>query len=253
MSCAISSFRFQLLLTIVAMAALPACKKHEGIQKESTYTFLNRTGRPVTMDLYGTRADYDQNSNRLMQHAIPPDSAVKLKLEVAREYWLDWYSQGYEYNNWEPVFSGAFPMPQLSIAAVDDSRELRSRNSDTVRSVVLSGGEVSSTWSGSVPATSGSFWAGEHEFVLHKSMKADHRFTNLAGGVSSSQYDFSINSISQISGKPSRFVLNVRNAQGAGMFSLACNLYNATPRTGRDSLRVQTLQQSIHEFVVTRK
>jgi len=241
-------------IAVCIMTVLQSCIKNEGIPTESTYTFINQTDKPVTVDLYGSKEDYGVSSNRIKQYAIEPGAAQKMLLEVAKPYWVDWYSADYSYNNWELSYSSPTPFPELAVAAVDDTRVISIRSSDTVWSVVFNGGDATGKWKGILSSSSHPL-AGTHEFRFRKTMTGEHIFTDLSGAATSQEFTYQINGISYYLGKTSRFNLYLRNLQSAGIFSISCNMFNMTPNTGRDALKVQTLQPTMPsvEFNLTRQ
>jgi hypothetical protein len=240
-----------LALALCLVAGLFSCKKHD-IPTQSTYTFTNQTGRRISFDLYNSEEDYYHNANRMEQYNIEAGASQKMVLDVARVYWVDWYSADYRYNNWASAFNSVDPGPKLQIAMVDDVRNIKASSPDTLRSVMLNGSGTSSTWKGTI--TTSSPIKGDHQFVFAKDFTGKYTFTDPIGGSYVRDFKYSFSSFSQQGTSMYRFTLALRDESDVNFFSVACNLFNYTPHTGRDSLWVSPQSGSFSDqFFIVRQ
>ena len=230
---------------------LISCHKHD-IPTQSTYTFTNQIGKRVTFDLYNSEDDYYHNANRLQQYVIEPGASQKMVLDVARVYWVDWYSADYRYNNWATSFNAVDPAPKLQVAMVDDVRTIKANAPDTLRSVMLNGNGISSTWKGTV--TNSSAMNGTHEFLFAKDFTGRYTYTDPNGIISIRDFKYGFSSFSQQGTTLSRFTINLSDAMAVNFFTASCNLSNYSPHTGRDSLwMASAFGSSFDQFFVKRQ
>jgi hypothetical protein len=223
------------LLVFGIAALLASCTKPHDLASESTYSFTNQTGKRVTFDLYPSKADYGMNTNRLERLVFEPNSTQKLKLRVGQEYWVDWYSDSYGYNNWELNSNNTSVRPELKVADVDDSRVLSATYHDTTRSIMLNGSATSSRWKGVV--ANGSAVDGTHEFVFQKDFTGLHTFTSTGGQTTVEQFTYRTYTISRDAYTTYFFSFYI-DRNGLGIYRASCNLKSTTPLTGRDSLYI---------------
>ena len=247
-------FPGKLLFFAVALfhlTGLVSCRKPE-IPTQSTYTFTNQTGSRITFDLYSDERDYYQNENRLQQYVIDAGASQNMVLDVARTYWVDWYSADYRYNNWANIFSVADPAPKLQVAMVDDKRSIRATVPDTLRSVMLNGSGASSAWKGTV--TNSAPINGTHEFIFSKDFSGKYTYTDMNGAASIRQFKYSFNGFAQQGSTLLRFSMALRDAMDLNFYNVSCNLSNYFPLTGRDSLLVTAASgSSSTQFFVRRQ
>ena len=246
--------RFARLLCFSLLALLAAgCTKTHTINTESTYKFTNQTGRRVTFDLYPSKADYGNNTNRLQQLIFEPGSSHQLKLKVGESYWVDWYSDGYTFNNWDMSSTNLSFKPELKIADVDDSRTLNATYQDTTRSIMLNGGELSTSWRGVV--TGGTNQDGTHVFTFKKDFTGIHTFTNTSGQTLTEQFTYRLYTISRDQFTTYYFSFFI-DRNGLNIYRATCNLKNVTPITGRDQLYITPVNTgggTSTNFFVTRQ
>ncbi len=221
------------------------CAKHEGIPTESTYTFTNRTGGYIKLDLYGSQADYAQNARRLGQYIVAPDARQPMVLEVGKNYWIDWYNDDYTVSNWYPN-SGNSPLPKINIADAGDERTISATQHDTVRSVVL-GSSVSTSWKGTDDA------GIEHRFVFRKDLSGVHTYVG-NGSMVTENFSYQINTINLAADKRTiSFELSISGESRNTSAEVRCNLMYLPPVTGRDSLVIYDFNSGGSGYFVVRQ
>jgi hypothetical protein len=107
------AFLFALLLS-----AAYGCKKKND---HTDVTFVNHIDRPITMDIYGSMDDYNENKNRIMRKVLQQNEVLVLTKEALppnKTYYADWYDDNHFYNNWfndaskpERAFVSFTPVP----------------------------------------------------------------------------------------------------------------------------------------------
>ncbi len=157
---------------------LAGCSKREEIETKCAYTFSNKTTRSITLDFYSSKADYNQNSNRLSRDELEPGDDLLLTLDVGHPYYLDWYSDYYTVNNWTveslaDASAGPFPQPELKTATGRQQINIQEQRNDTARSVLIGNG-YQSVWQGEYPSNSAV--KGIHTFLFRKDFTGRHVF-----------------------------------------------------------------------------
>ena len=188
--------RSALLCLCLSAALLPivSCKKHE-IAKESNYTLTNSTGQRLTVDVYNTKEDYTNNTNRSSQYFLEANQDLRVKLKAPGTLYLDWYSDNYSYNNWDYNRSNnVITLMAETPVAIEDDHVYLTNNfyPDTSRSVLLNGSGTSSTWEFAVPFQNGTIQTGKYRFVFRKDFSGRYTFTNGAGNISTRDFHYYI-------------------------------------------------------------
>lgn len=246
----ISIMKNLLLPCLLIILLLEACGK-KGIPTESTYTFINRTGEKINLDMYGSKADYEADTNRLAHYIIMPDSSRKMVLEMGKTYWMDWYSDDYSVNNWQVWWSNPKPGAELNVADVDQQITMHIDDPDTVRSVLLNG-STSTLWSGIVAR--GDSFDGTHSFLFKKDYQGIYKLDAPNGTHLETAFRYIVNGVNQEGLKTGRFTLYLRDMQGISLFGVSCHMNGWLPSTGRDSLLIEPLDgYPSHMFNVRRQ
>jgi hypothetical protein len=224
---------------ILLTAILSGCNKPEGLKTQSTYTFTNQTGRQITFDVYRTEEDYVRQQNRLYQYIIEPGASQQIVFEVAVKHWIDWYSAGYSFNNWQSIrssYNRSIPMPELNIADQDQQFAINAATPDTSRSVFLNGDGSSSKWRCLV--TNNPQFNGTYEFTFNKDFTCTYTYTNPGGGRTQASIEYYLASGTTLLGTPQSFVAyTTSQQQQTTSFRLTCNTGSlVTPHTGRDKI-----------------
>ena len=120
LSCMNRCYHLAGILFMTAIS-LTACHKYE-LQTVSTYSFTNATGARITFDIYGSKADYNNNRNVTAKYYMEPGATQTISLNVLQTYWIDWYTSDYLFNNWAISDNGTtsfapFPNPILRLPA----------------------------------------------------------------------------------------------------------------------------------------
>ena len=178
-----SCFFLLLLITV-------GCKKN-GDSNQTTYGFGNATGSPVTLDIYGSNADYVTNANALYRYKLDKGGYKDVLLTNGNSYYFDWYTDDYRYNNWS-IFYG-LDSSYYKIIGGDDPSSFSlgsdyEDGEDTVRSVLLNGNGISSTWSGvavGLGTTGNSLDSvnGTHQFIFYKDKSCVHMLQGKYGTI----------------------------------------------------------------------
>jgi hypothetical protein len=172
-----------LFLSIAALAFC-SCNKKDLIQSVSTYTFTNSLESDVTIDIYNNQSDYYNRKNALKTLTIPVGNTLPIEFESVRNYWLDWYTSDFLYNNWATSFDGTasligYPPPKLNIASENDNIIISGSNPDMSRSVILNGNDLSSSWRmdiTNIPAL-----VGTHLFTFRRDYTGQYTFIGQTG------------------------------------------------------------------------
>lgn len=95
----------KLLLTVASVSILAtSCQQDQGV-KQYDYTYTNKTGKDILIDIYPTLQDYNNNTNPYLKgvavanggtYVIPSSDFVP-----EQKYYVDWYSSDYTYTNWQ--------------------------------------------------------------------------------------------------------------------------------------------------------
>jgi hypothetical protein len=226
------------LLLALSVAIICSCNKPEGIPSQSNCSFVNQTNRQITLDLYENKQDYNNEVNRIQRARMAPGEKQQMILEVGKEYWLDWYSDGYTYNNWinSLGFNGQ-TQPKFKAAAVDDTRLLTATMKDTIRSIVLDG-HIATRWVGF--ATNAGSLNGRHEFVFRKDKTGTYTFNPTGGETQTQDFTYDQRSMSTTGSQINDFSLGI-NSEGfqQTLFNAMCGVSNSAQyKTGRDSFFV---------------
>ncbi len=234
------------LLLVVLLVA--SCRKREGIQKTSTYSFTNQNVKPLTLDIYGSEADYGLNTNRLQQHLIAPGEKVQVEFEALKTYWIDWYSPDYSLSNWRASSNSSGqpePVAGITVAAMVD-QFLLSATRDTSRSVLIGEGGVSSTWLAKVE--NAPMMNGIHRITLRKDFRGEYIYTDAGGTSYTTPIRFAVTGISYYNNIPQSIDLSIMNDQRVRIIDAFCHTGTYTYlHTGRDTLLL-AFAQSQHYY-----
>ena len=241
-----------ILLTVI----LSGCNKPEGLRTHSTYTFTNQTGRQVLFDVYRNKADYAQNQNRLNQYIIEPNATQQIVFEVGVKHWIDWYTSGYSFNNWQSINSNvnrSSPTPELNIANEDQQFPISTGSLDTSRSVFLNGNGVSSRWRGVV--TNDPQLNGTYEFTFNKDFTGTVAYTSPGGNSTQTFFEYYLASSVSTLGMPQSFMAYTFNQQQqSSSFRLTCNTGTIVlPHTGRDKMLMSSNSVPGQEYELVRQ
>ena len=233
-------------LSLLLTALLCSCHKPEGLKTQSTYSFINQTGKRITFDIYRNKADYDLQQNLLHQYIIEPNASQPIVLDVAMAYWIDWYSAGLSNNNWQSnrsSYNRSSPPPEMNIAAEDQEILIKAATLDTARSVLLGGSGVSSRWRCTI--SDNPQLNGTHEFIFSKDFSCTYIYTNTGGNSTQIIVEYIINASTTTPGVPQGFTAYILNTQGSVSYRLTCNTgFLISPHTGRDSMLIRFQQTS---------
>lgn len=171
------------------IAAATGCKKDP---KDNTpVMFANRTDRTLTLDIYGSEADYAGNTNNIQQITIPANSNTTIPgstFKSGQTYYMDWYSDDFYHNNWyndDYPLTGS-PRVRISPEPGNNSYYLEPGYKGQSRNAFLGGAGNETSWI-SVGAflysstfgytnESGTLTPNElyRRVTIHKNFKAEH-------------------------------------------------------------------------------
>ena len=160
------------IFLIVCLLSQVACSKREEIARESTYTFNNKLEAHVNLDIYPTEKVYKSYTNRAGHYVINAGAKEQITLAVGKTYWIDWYSDDYSWNNMWDLGGSAQPGPKLQTAAVDDVRDITQGSRDTVRSVLLNGLGLSTSWTTTFMNVANQ--EETHQFIFRRNLSGQH-------------------------------------------------------------------------------
>jgi hypothetical protein len=238
-------YKYAICALVFGLLALSACKRHDEIQRISTYTFTNGMGVSLTMDLYPSMDDYNGCRNRISSVELAPGASKAVQLEALKTYGVDWYSADYKYSNWvEPAIRNAGPTvstpPELEVAMADDRRMLMIDRPDMSRLLLLNGNGSSSTWKAVVNAPAA--LPGTHIFRLGKDFNWVDSIFN-GGNVETRSGTFA----SHLGDYPD-FYVTLFDGEGLNFAQLLYGSWAGT--TGRDTLMVEFNEPGVTSFVV---
>jgi hypothetical protein len=96
----------KLLLTVASIAILgTSCTPEKQGVKQYDYTYTNKTGKDVTVNIYKTWADYNSESNVYITGVAPANGGTFVvpssDFSPGVKYYVDWYSADRTYTNWQ--------------------------------------------------------------------------------------------------------------------------------------------------------
>src|ERR1043165_1693169 len=139
------------------------CKMHFVQPSQYPYHFVNQTNVPLTLDLYGSRDDYNNNTNRLERHVMSVGDTQEVIIDVGKTYWYDWYSGDYRYSNWAITHNGdSYTTIQFGKTSIRNVFQVE--GPDTVRAILLTEANLASNWQG--VDTAADSLHGTHEFTF---------------------------------------------------------------------------------------
>lgn len=136
------------LLLVLALPFVTGCKKKT---KDNTdVTFVNRTDKVITLDLYASADDYAANNNLEDRMVIEPQENKIIpgsKFAKGTTYYMDWYSEDYYYNNW---YNDDYPVTgnrvRIRPEAGDNTYYIDPALKGQGRNAFLKGAGTSTTW-----------------------------------------------------------------------------------------------------------
>lgn len=141
----------KLLLTAATVSILGvSCTPEKQGVKPYDYTYTNKTGKDITINIYQSIDDYNSNSNVYITGVAPAGGTFVIPssdFQPGIRYYVDWYSADYTYTNWQNR-QGFYDEFQTSFIPTyqNNKNPLESVN-DFARPMFLGGGnELESTW-----------------------------------------------------------------------------------------------------------
>lgn len=99
--------RSSILLAAVLCFSLSCKKTPQGgstnTEVQRNYQYINETGKTVHFSLYKNAEDYRNDVNPELRIDLQPEQTYNLQLTDLRTHYVDWYTDGYDYNNWALV------------------------------------------------------------------------------------------------------------------------------------------------------
>src|ERR1043165_9600450 len=94
------------LFTIAAAIALgsSSCEKTKSGVTPYNYTYDNKTGKDINIDIYQSLDDYNNNRNVYIHGVAPAGGSFTVAstdFAAEQKYYVDWYSNDYTYTNWQ--------------------------------------------------------------------------------------------------------------------------------------------------------
>src|SRR5690606_39256803 len=139
----------KIVLFVVLAGLLPAtaCRKKG---KEQEYTFVNHLFEDITLDIYYSKENYDQQSNKVSSLSITANSNYRMplnSLEEGHTYYIDWYTADFEYNNWViDAQTGKEPYVAYTPGPGNYSYIAKSEYRGPGRNTFLSGYDTATQW-----------------------------------------------------------------------------------------------------------
>lgn len=234
---------FSVLLTV-----LTACSKREDLQRISTYSFINTLKKEVNIDFYSSKDDYNNAGNAIKSLKLPQGEMMSVELEALDTFWIDWYSADFSLNNWgieygsNTYFYGAYPPPELRVAAQDDKISISSKSTDISRSVLLNGSGLSSSWRADISGIEA--LDGTHNFTFRRDFKGVYSYTSTAGDTIIAPISYSLFQL-----RPLYFRMNIWDDQEGQLAEIYFNSDpNSYPNFGRDTLMVNFRRVSYYDY-----
>lgn len=95
--------RAALAVAAIALVFIAACKKSESAKtvEKVDFRFSNNVPEPLHVDIYNTRGDYYDNRSPVASADLSLNGEHTFtSLNSGQEYYIDWYSPDFNYNNW---------------------------------------------------------------------------------------------------------------------------------------------------------
>lgn len=95
----------KLLLTVASVSILAtSCQPEKGV-KQYDYTYTNKTGKDIYIDIYTSAEDYNSNTNPYLKGIAVANGGTYVipssDFEDNKKYYVDWYTGDYTYTNWQ--------------------------------------------------------------------------------------------------------------------------------------------------------
>lgn len=142
----------KLLLTAATISMLgTSCTPEKKGVKQYDYTYTNKTGKDITINIYKTVSDYNANSNAYITGVATANGGTFVvpssDFDPGIRYYVDWYSPDYTYTNWQNR-QGFYDEFQTSfIPTYQNNRNALESVNDYARPMFLGGGDdLESTW-----------------------------------------------------------------------------------------------------------
>lgn len=90
-----------LLFSIILLTT--ACEKTSNSKSDESYTLHNESSKKLNFIIYKTEQDYNEAKNAIYKAVLQPNTNHKVntpQISGYGEYYLDWYTDDYQYTNW---------------------------------------------------------------------------------------------------------------------------------------------------------
>ncbi len=216
-----------------------ACKKHYVAPTQYPYTFINQSTVPLTLDLYGSEEDYNNNTARLERHTMAVGDTQVLIIDVGKTYWYDWYSSDYRYSNWAITDYTVDRSTTIEFGKTSIYQNFQVAGPDTVRTLLLGTGGLPGNWAGK--DTAADSLHGTHQFQFRKDKTGTHTYQGSNGTVSL-PFTYRVSDQRRIFGYIESYLLNIYESGSVDPSYFAiCRLSDplpSSPLTGPDTLMI---------------
>ena len=138
------------LLAAMAFMVIASCKKSDSAKaaEKVDFKFSNNVPSPIHIDIYGTRGNYYDNRSPLASADLSLNGDHTFTgLTSGQEYFIDWYSPDYNYNNWyngqgiPSLYVGFTPTAANTYAQLNHLPQI-----DYSRTLLIGGNGTASSW-----------------------------------------------------------------------------------------------------------
>lgn len=237
-----------------------SCEKSDPDRPRRDVTFTNTTPKKMNVDIYGSLDDYNTNNNPVVKTQVPANGeAVVPGLEEGHAYLVDWYSDGYTYNNWwQPGTRNRSDMANILIPSSSKTSfkiEYNPIDSDASRIILLNGDQYSSHWIAvnAYNVNGKNIWdslganARYRELTVRKDFSVTYKTKNTSGNMVSETATYTI--------KTSRYyggvACSIPRSDTAESISFFGQLYNKIPwdiYTSKDTIALAVTYKGSYSY-----
>lgn len=182
-----------------------------GCKKENDHTdvtFVNHINAPITLDIYGSKDDYNENKNRIMRKVLQYNEVLVMpneELPANKTYYADWYDDNHFYNNWfndatkpERAFVAFTTTPGKNTFYIEPDTKGNAKTVFLDKTATRTAWKAVDAFQGSAATTYVSVWNDltenerVHEITVRKDFTALYSYMDSVSGPSTKTYEFKV-------------------------------------------------------------
>jgi hypothetical protein len=205
-------FKSVFLSFFVLSAIFSSCKKKK--DDNNRVTFTNQINERINLVFYTSAQDYATNTNPHLEYTLAANERhifEEKSFKAGSEYYIDWYSNDFRYNNWYNDLYNSSTAPYARIVPTPGNNTYYTNASylSDNRAVFLDNNKTNTKWKAidyygySLQTGYVSLWNSlkEHEkfreVIVNKNFKANYTYKNAQGEIKSREIDFKVHHTSQ--------------------------------------------------------